>query len=64
MEITILNDIVLEVTETLSARLSLQGGLIPRVTIRPALATIEITDDDSEFCIYLRVVIAHSPVLL
>ena len=48
LEIVIFNDAALEVTESLEARISLQGGTVPGVTLRPVLATIEITDDDSE----------------
>ena len=48
LEITILSDNLLEVTEGLSGRLALQGGLIPGFTFRPVSTSIEITDTDSK----------------
>ncbi len=48
LEITIFNDNRLEVTESLTGSLILQGGSIPGVTLRPFAADIFITDDDSE----------------
>lgn len=49
LEITIFNDNALEVTESLTGQLALQGGQIPGVTLQPVLTTIDITDDDSKY---------------
>ena len=48
--LTLVDDDVFELTETLQASLSFPGGIAPpRVLIDPGLATVTIFDDDGEF---------------
>ena len=54
ISLTLVDDDIFELTETLQASLSFPGGIAPpRVLINPGLATVTIFDDDSE-CISMH----------
>ena len=46
--ISILNDNVLESTESFTVNLAFSGGPVPRVILSPSTATVTILDDDGK----------------
>ena len=49
VNVTIVNDDILEMTESFSVTLERTLGLDDRITLRPVDGVVEITDDDGEY---------------